>query len=134
MTEKPLFPFGYGLSYSSFSIGKAKLSKKQISAKGSLKMVVPVTNKGKTPGTEVVQVYIKKLNDIDGPVKTLRAFKRVEVAAGKTVNAEIVLTPESFEFYDWTQRKMMTAPGDYEVYCGNSSDNDALKVYRLTIK
>ena len=127
MTEKPLFHFGYGLNYTTFVIGNARLNKTKINRNESLKMTIPVSNTGKMSGTEVVQVYVKKVNDIEGPVKTLRGFQRVELAAGKTVQASIELTPSAFEFYDWAQRKMLVTPGEYDVYYGNSSDDKDLK-------
>ena len=134
MTEKPLFHFGYGLNYTSFVIGNARLNKTKIKTNESLKMTIPVSNTGKMSGTEVVQVYVKKVNDIEGPVKTLRGFQRVELAAGKTVQASIELTPSAFEFYDWAQRKMLVTPGEYDVYYGNSSDDKDLKTKRIVIK
>ena len=79
-------------------------------------------------------MYIHKVNDIEGPIKTLRRFQRVELAAGKSGQATIDLTPSAFEFFDWAQRKMMVTPGDYEVLYGNSSDVKALKSLKITIK
>ena len=84
-------------------------------------------------GTEVVQVYVKKMNDIEGPIKTLRGFQQVELAAGKTAQAIIELTPSAFEFYDWSQRKMLVTPGEYDVYYGNSSDTNDLKSIKINI-
>ena len=129
----PLFPFGFGMSYTSFSIGNAEMDKTTISAPESVRMTIPVTNSGKLDGTEVVQVYICKVNDLEGPLKTLRGFKRVHVKAGKTTQITIDLWPGSFEFYDWNQRKMAVTPGEYEIYYGNSSDNDDLKITRIKI-
>ncbi len=129
-----LFPFGYGLSYTTFNIGEAKLSKTSIKADESVKITIPVTNAGKVNGTEIVQVYVKKVNDVDGPLKTLKGFERVEVAAGKTAQASIELSPSSFEFYDWGQRKMAVTSGEYEVYYGNSSDAKDLKKLKISIQ
>ncbi len=129
-----LFPFGYGLSYTHFKMGNATVDKAEIKANETIKLTIPVTNAGKRSGTEIVQVYIRKVNDIEGPVKTLRGFQRVEIAAGKSEHATIELTPSAFEFYDWTERKMMVAPGEYEVLYGNSSDNKGLKTVKVSIK
>ncbi len=129
----PLFPFGYGLSYTTFSIGKAALSSTSIKAGETLSLSIPVTNKGKRDGTEIVQVYVRKLGDIDGPLKTLRGFQRVKVAAGKTARADISLPYASFEFFDRTTGKMVVAPGEYEILYGNSSDAKDLKAARITI-
>ena len=133
MNDAPLFHFGYGLNYTTFVIGNARLNKTKINRNESLKMTIPVSNTGKMSGTEVVQVYVKKMNDIEGPIKTLRGFQQVELAAGKTAQAIIELTPSAFEFYDWSQRKMMVTPGEYEVYYGNSSDTNDLKSIKINI-
>jgi len=130
----PLFPFGFGLSYTNFRIGKATVDKSEIKSSETAKLTIPVTNAGKRSGTEIVQVYIHKVNDIEGPIKTLRGFQRVELAAGKSGQATIDLPPSAFEFFDWAQRKMMVTPGDYEVLYGNSSDVKALKILKITIK
>jgi len=134
MTEKPLFSFGYGLSYTTFVVGNALFSKKTIKSNESLELTIPVSNTGTHSGSEILQIYVRKLNDIDGPIKTLRSFKKVEVSAGKTIKAIIQLAPTAFEFFDWAQRKMMVTPGEYEVYYGNSSDASHLKVTKITIK
>jgi len=128
-----LFPFGYGLSYTTFKIGEAKLSKTTIKTDESIQLTVPVTNAGKRTGVEVVQVYVRKVNDIEGPLKTLRGYKRIEIPAGKTGQVSIELNPSSFEFFDWSQRKMMVAPGEYEVYYGRSSSLKDLKQTNITI-
>jgi beta-glucosidase len=130
----PLFPFGFGLSYTNFKIGKATVDKAEIKSNETVKLTVPVTNTGKRSGTEIVQVYIHKVNDIDGPIKTLRGFQRVDLAAGKSGQATIDLTPSAFEFFDWAQRKMMVTPGEYEVLYGNSSDAKTLKILKIAIK
>ena len=129
-----LFPFGYGLSYTTFKIGKAQFSKTTIGTDESILLTVPVTNSGKRDGVELVQVYVRKVNDIEGPLKTLRGFNRVEIPTGKTQQVSIDLTPNSFEFFDWSQRKMMVTPGEYEVYYGNSSDSKNLKTIQITIR
>ena len=130
----PLFPFGFGLSYTNFKIGKATVDKAEIKSNETVKLTVPVTNTGKRSGTEIVQVYIHKINDIDGPIKTLRGFQRVDLAAGKSGQATIDLTPSAFEFFDWAQRKIMVTPGEYEVLYGNSSDAKTQKILKITIK
>ena len=131
-TTDYLFPFGFGLSYTNFEIGNAAINKTTIKADENVQLSIPVKNTGKRAGTEVVQVYIRKVNDVDGPLKTLRGFQRVEVAAGKTQQAIVDLTPSSFEFYDWNQGKLAVTPGEYEVLYGNSSDASDLK--HLSVK
>ncbi len=129
-----LFPFGYGLSYTTFKIGEARINKTQIATNESLELTIPVTNTGKRDGTEIVQVYVHKVNDTDGPIKTLRGFQRVEVSAGKTANAVITLPYSSFEFYDRKSGKITVTPGKYEIYYGNSSDNKDLKKIELAVQ
>ena len=130
----PLFQFGFGLSYTTFSIGDAKLNKTSLKEGESLELTIPVKNSCKRNGTEIVQVYIYKVNDIDGPIKTLKGFKRVNVAAGKTGQAVINLPNTSFEFYNRANRKMEIAAGDYEVLYGNSSNAKDLNMIKITIQ
>jgi len=74
------------------------------------------------------------VNDVEGPLKTLRGFQRVELAAGKSETATIELNHSSFEFYDWSQRQMAITPGKYEVLYGNSSDAKDLKTLEVAIQ
>ena len=130
----PLFPFGFGLSYTTFSIGNAEISKTKIKKDDDVQLTIPVTNTGKRAGTEIVQVYVRKVDDIGGPLKTLRGFQRVDVAAGKTGQASITLRPSAFEFFDRTNDKMSVTAGDYEVWYGSSSDSKDLKMATVTIQ
>ena len=125
--DDALFPFGYGLSYTTFEIGEGQLS----GTAGNYTLNIPVSNTGHREGTEVLQVYIRNTADPEAPLKTLRAFKRVSVEAGQTVNATLTLTPESFEFWDAETNTMRVKPGQYEVLYGNSSSNENLK--KLTV-
>lgn len=129
----PLFPFGFGLSYTTFSIGNAKLNNTVIKENESVELTIPVANKGKRNGTEIVQVYVRKLNDTDGPLKTLKGFQRVDVSAGKTAQAVINLPYNSFEFFDRSTGKMNVTAGEYEVLYGNSSDAKDLKTTTIII-
>ena len=130
----PLFPFGFGLSYTTFSIGDAQISKTKIKKDDKVELNIPVSNTGKRDGTEIVQVYVHKLNDTDGPFKTLRGFQRVDVAAGKTSVAAISLPYSTFDFFDRKNGKMDVTAGDYEVFYGTSSDNKDLKSIKVTIE
>ena len=126
----PLFAFGYGLSYTQFSIGEGKIAKKG----KNYTLTVPVSNIGKRDGTEIVQVYIRDLSDPEGPLKSLRAFQRVDVKVGQTVNAQLELTPKSFEFFDPETNTVHQKNGQFEIFYGTSSQDKDLKKLSLTIK
>jgi len=128
-----LFPFGFGLSYTSFSIGDADAGDK-IVTKDGLSLAIPVSNTGKRTGTEVVQVYIRKAGDSSGLLKTLRGFRRVTVPAGKTVVATVPLPYSAFEFYNDEKLQMMVTPGDYDVWYGKSSADKDLKKVSVTVR
>ncbi|MCU0388310.1 MAG: glycoside hydrolase family 3 C-terminal domain-containing protein, partial [Chitinophagaceae bacterium] len=128
-----LYPFGFGLSYTTFSIGNAQISKPAITAGESVILSIPVANTGKRDGTEIVQVYVRKVNDTDGPIKTLRGFKRVNIAAGKSTTCFIELPYEAFEFYDDTKLSMAVTSGEYEVWYGNSSAGGDMKMMKVNV-
>ncbi len=129
----PLFPFGFGLSYTTFAIGNAQINKTDITKDDVVQLTIPVANTGRRAGTEIVQVYVRKVNDIHGPLKTLRGFQRVDVAAGRTAEASIALPPSAFEFFDRTSGRMSLTAGDYEVWYGSSSDAKDLKMATITL-
>ena len=122
----PLFAFGYGLSYTDFEIGEVKMQGKE-------SITIPVTNVGNCAGTETVQVYIRNLSDAEGPLKSLRAFQRVDVKKGETVNVTLKLDEKSFEFWDPETNTMRTKPGKYEILYGNSSMDKDLKKKTITL-
>ena len=122
----PLFAFGYGLSYTNFEIGEAKMQ-------GRESIIIPVTNIGKCNGTETVQVYIRNLSDAEGPLKSLRAFQRVDVKAGQTVTATLKLDEKAFEFFDPETNTMRTKSGKYEILYGNCSLDKDLKKMTITL-
>ncbi len=129
----PLFPFGFGLSYTTFSIGNAKLSKTEIKKDESVELTVPVSNTGKRDGTEILQIYVHKVNDTDGPIKTLRGFQRVELAAGKTKTVTVKLPSSTFTFFDKPSYGLAVTPGEYEIFYGTSSDAKDLKTLKVTV-
>jgi beta-glucosidase len=129
-----LFPFGFGLSYTTFLIGDAKISKGLIKENESIELIIPVKNTGKRDGTEIVQVYVHKLNDNNGPLKTLKGFRRVKLAAGESGQAVINLPYNSFEFFDREKVKMLVNPGEYEILYGNSSELKDLKIVKIMVQ
>ena len=132
--DTPLYPFGYGLSYTSFAIGKAKLSKKAVKAGESVNITIPVSNTGSKSGTEVLQVYVRNTGDPDGPSKTLKAFQRVELNAGQSTDVTITLTADAFTLFDPNTNTMRIQPNNYEIYYGNCADDNLLQKLNLRIK
>jgi len=117
----PLFPFGFGLSYTEFHYSAPKLQN------GVLEFTVK--NTGKRNGTEVVQLYVRKPGDVGGPNKTLRAFRRVTVAAGATATVRIPLDDEVFTWWSESAQNMVPVHGEYELlFGGSSADADLRKV------
>jgi beta-glucosidase len=129
-----LFPFGFGLSYTNFSIGDADAGNKVVTKEGGLSLTIPVTNTGGRAGTEVLQVYIRKADDSSGLLKTLRGFRRTSVPAGKTVLARVALPYSAFEFYSDDQLQMTVTPGDYDIWYGTSSADRDLKKISVKVR
>lgn len=134
MTQTPLFPFGYGLSYTIFEYGQMVLDKVKMGIGQTLKLTVPVTNKGGCNGEEVVQVYLKKHDDAEGPNRALRAFKRVTIPAGKTVNVEFELKDKALEWWDKESNTMRICTGAYDIMVGSSSQTEDLIQRSITIE
>ncbi|MDD7075477.1 MAG: xylan 1,4-beta-xylosidase [Prevotella sp.] len=124
-TGKPLWNFGYGLSYTSFSFGKPSYKNGKIS--------VEVSNTGKLDGDEVVQVYLRHTKDNDGPIKSLRGFKRVSIKAGETKRVEIDMPKENFETWDASTNTMRVIGGEYDIMVGNSSIDADLKHIKIVL-
>ena len=118
---EPLFCFGHGLSYTTFSLKHIRANHRAIKAGKGLRIRLRVRNTGKRDGAEVVQVYIRKQGDVNGPIKSLRAFRRVEVAKGKRQKVRIDLCPDAFEFWDEDTNTMRIVKGRYDVFVGTSS-------------
>ena len=131
---KALYPFGYGLSYTTFSIGKGQLSASTMNKDGKVTLTVPVTNTGKREGTETVQVYVKALDYPDAPIKSLKGFQELSLKAGETATATITLDGEAFEYYDESIDELSTRPGRYQILYGNSSQEKDLKMISLFVK
>ena len=128
MKEQPLFSFGYGLSYTTFEFGTPKYNAK----KGVV--TVEVTNTGKRDGDEVVQVYIKRIADTEGPNKTLKAFKRVSLKAGEKKVINIDFKHGNFEGWDPEHNVMRVVAGKYQMMVGNSSRDCDLKTIEVKVK
>ena len=135
---EPLFPFGYGLSYTSFEYGKPTLMQMKSRKRGGkavdYKLMFSLQNTGKREGTEVAQVYIKRVDDVDGPVKSLKAFKRVSLKAGERQMVSIDLPRKSFEGWDAQTNTIRVVPGTYQVFVGGSSADAAKAKIEVKIK
>ena len=127
-----LFPFGYGLSYTTFSYGAPTLSAASMGTDGSVKLSVTVTNTGERDGDEVVQLYVRDLvASISRPVKELKGFRRIHLAKGESRVVEFDITPEELAFYN-ADLKRVVEPGDFDIMVGPDSRN--VKAVRLTVK
>lgn len=117
--QEPLFPFGHGLSYTTFLYGKPQYK--------DGKVMVSIKNTGSCKGTETVEVYLKNPADKDGPLKTLRAYKQVQLEPGEEKTVAIDFSRERFEWWDKTTNTMRVIPGRYELMVGGSSDDRCLQ-------
>ncbi|MBR5431624.1 MAG: glycoside hydrolase family 3 C-terminal domain-containing protein [Bacteroidales bacterium] len=131
---EPLYPFGYGIGYTSFSYGKGKLSSSSIRKGKSVKVSFDVRNDGGKDGEEVAQVYVRRLGDPAAPLKSLRGFKRAAIKAGSSHKFEFTLGPDAFSFYDQSKDDLAVKAGEYEILFGGSSDDSNLQKLTLTVK
>ncbi|MCM8569017.1 beta-glucosidase BglX [Gramella jeungdoensis] len=127
--NSPLFPFGYGLSYTTFKYSELRLNKKELKADESLTASVTVTNTGKYKGEEVVQLYINDpVASVSRPVKELKGFEKIELQPGESKQVEFNISTEDLKFYN-SALKYDWEPGDFNIYVGtNSSELQSGKV------
>jgi beta-glucosidase len=125
----PLYPFGFGLSYTTFAFKNVRLDRKKIHVGESTRLLVDVKNTGKRAGTEVVQMYVRDcVSSVTRPVRELKGFQKISLRPGETQTVSLDLTPESLAFYD-INMKYVVEPGEFEIMAGNSSrDTDLQKV------
>jgi beta-glucosidase len=130
-TVEPLYPFGYGLSYTSFEIGAPRLSADRIGVDGSVTVSVPLRNTGDRAGDETVQIYVHQLvSSVTRPIKELKAFERVTLAPGESKTLTFLLTPEAFRMWNVSMQRVVE-PGAFEIMAGPNSVD--LKTIELTI-
>lgn len=124
----PLYPFGFGLSYTTFEYGDAKLSSEEMQEGGTITLSIPVTNAGDVKGKEVVQVYLHDIvASVARPVKELKAFQMVELEPGETKTIEFEVNEEMLEFYT-ASGEWKVEPGEFELMVGgNSKDVKTVK-------
>ncbi|MEM9673138.1 MAG: beta-glucosidase BglX [Bacteroidota bacterium] len=121
VTNEPLYPFGYGLSYTSFDYGELQLSKAELQGDETLQASIDITNSGEYDGQEVVQLYIRDLiGSITRPVKELKGFQKIRLAQGETQTVNFEITPEDLRFYNY-DLDYVWEPGEFEIMIGGNS-------------
>lgn len=125
---EPLFPFGYGLSYTTFEYSGINLSSKEIDNNDKLTISLKLKNTGRSKGSEVVQLYINDLqSSVDRPVKELKAFKKVSLNPGEEKVVELTIDQNALSFFDTHKKMWIAEPGKFEVLIGSSSKDIKLK-------
>jgi beta-glucosidase len=133
-SKEPLFPFGFGLSYTTFSYSAPTISPAKITADGKTTVSVTVTNTGKRAGDEIVQLYIHDLvSSVTRPIKELKDFRRVALAPGESKKVEFVITPDKLWFYDGRMKRVVE-PGWFEIMVGPSSATHQTAKLEVTAK
>ena len=128
----PLYPFGFGLSYTTFTVANLHLDRDSVSRNGEVTATVNVTNTGSRRGDDVVQLYIRDpVASISQPVRRLRGFDRVTLAPGESQTVTFTLDRSDFGFYD-NRGKFVVEPGEIEVYAGDSSTADLKQSFTVT--
>ena len=128
----PLYPFGYGLSYTTYQYGELKLDSKTMSPDGQITVTIPVTNTGNRDGIEVVQLYIRDVvGSIARPVKELKGFQRLSIKAGETATATFTIDASKLKFYNYDLKEVVE-PGEFDVMVGPNSRD--LKRATITVQ
>lgn len=128
----PLYPFGYGLSYTTYQYGELKLDSKTMSPDGQITVTIPVTNTGNRDGIEVVQLYIRDVvGSIARPVKELKGFQRLSLKAGETATATFTIDASKLKFYNYDLKEVVE-PGEFDVMVGPNSRD--LKRATITVQ
>ncbi len=131
VSNEPLYPFGHGLSYTSFSYGDIMLSGKTLGVTGKLTATVTVTNTGKYKGEETVQLYVRDLvGSVTRPVKELKGFSKITLAPGESKKLTFTITPDDLKFYNG-ELQLVNEPGEYHVFIGGSSTTSNKATFTL---
>jgi beta-glucosidase len=132
-TVQPLYPFGFGLSYTTFSYSEPRLAAASIDAAGKTTVSVTVTNTGKVAGDEIVQMYIRdRVSSVTRPVKELKGFQRISLKPGESRDVVFTISPESLAFHD-IKMNYVVEPGEFDVMVGPSSAGAGLKKTMLKV-
>lgn len=129
--NRPLFPFGYGLSYTTFAYSEPQLSATDMKTNGSVEVSTTVTNTGKVAGDEIVQLYIhQKTGSVTRPVRELKGFRRISLAPGESKTVRFAITPDLLALYDLDLNRVVE-PGEFEITTGFSSDKGKTALIRV---
>ena len=129
--NEPLFPFGYGLSYTSFEYGPVQLSTEKLSGSGTLTASVTLKNTGDYDGKEIVQLYVRDLvGSVTRPVKELKGFQKLLLKAGESTTVSFTLSPSDLGFYD-AEGNYLIEPGDFQLFIGPSSETQNAATFTL---
>ena len=131
MRNEPLFPFGYGLSYTKFEYSNLKISNNKISTNQTLTVSVDVTNTGNFDGKEIVQLYTKDLvGSVTRPIKELKGFQKIDLKKGEKQTVVFELSAQDLKFYN-SELQFVAEPGDFEVFVGTNSDTTLKAKFEL---
>ena len=127
----PLFPFGFGLSYTKYEYSNLKISKTSISTKENVTVTIDVRNRGERAGEEIVQLYIRdEFSSVTRPIRELKDFVRIALKPGETKQVNFTITPDKLKFFDINMKEVIE-PGDFDIMVGPSSQN--YDTVRLTV-
>ena len=134
LSNIPLFPFGYGLSYTTFKLGKATADKQELTVDDKITFTIPVTNTGAVAGAETIQLYISDLEaSVERPVKELKAFRKVFLQPGETKQVSLTIDRSALSFYNDQTGQWTAEPGEFKALIGTSSNN-IISDYKFKLK
>jgi len=123
--NSPLYPFGYGLSYTTFDYSNASISSSELQRGGSISVSVDVTNTGSMDGEEVVQLYIHdKVGSVTRPVKELKGFQKIHLRKGETKTVEFIINEEKLKIYN-IDMEWVAEPGEFDIWLASRSDDES---------
>jgi beta-glucosidase len=134
LSRSPVFPFGHGLSYTTFALGAPSVVPASIAPAGQTRVSVDVTNTGPRAGDEVIQLYVRKrVASVTRPVKELRGFERVSLARGERRTVTFTIGPEALRFTDQDMNRVVE-PGTYDIMVGTSSATSSVMPLEVVAK